>query len=320
MQQREVMSQLIEQDNIAQQDLETALFVSQVYPPAKAWQGFISKLLLCFGALAIACGVVFFVAANWQDMSRLIKFVLLQLLVVAAVVVYLRIETHTLLSQISLTSAFILLGALMAYFGQTYQTGADPWQLFFNWALLGLPWVIISRFSPLWMMFLALLNISLVFYHDALGAILPFGINKDESLLWCLLILNNMSLVLWELCRTQYSWLNQSWVGRLLAIATVYSASALAILAIFSTNTSWFGGFVWLLLMAVAYVVYRRVRPDLFMLALCCLSGIVIIVAWCANILGSSGDGNMFIVLFLLTIGLTSAAAVWLKKLTKELQ
>jgi len=224
------------------------------------------------------------------------------------------------MSQISLTSAFILLGALMAYFGQTYQTGADPWQLFFNWALLGLPWVLISRFSPLWMMFLALLNLSLVLYHDALGAILPFGIDQDESLLWCLLSLNCTSLIVWELCRVKYVWLNQSWAGRLLAIGTVFSANALALTSIFSYNTSWLGAVVWLLLMAVAYVVYRRVQPDLFMLALCCLSGIVIIVAWCANILGTSSHGYLFIVLFFLTIGLTSAAAVWLKKLTKELQ
>ena len=320
MQQREVMSQLIEQDHIAQQDIETAMFVSQVYPPAPNWYGFLSKLLLCFGALAIACGVIFFVAANWQDMSRWGKFVLLQLLIVVAIALYLHVKTHTLLSQITLTTAFILLGALMAYFGQTYQTGADPWQLFFNWALLGLPWVIISRFSPLWMMFLALLNLSIFLYHDAIGTILPLGISKDESLLWCLLILNNMSLVVWELCRTKHSWLNQSWVGRLLAIAAVYSVSALAMLAIFSSHSSWFGGAIWLLLMAVAYVVYRRVRPDLFMLALCCLSGIVITVAWCVNTFNLTGDADTFILLFLVTIGLTSGAAVWLKKLMKEFQ
>ncbi|KXI30068.1 DUF2157 domain-containing protein [Paraglaciecola hydrolytica] len=320
MQQREVMSQLIEQDHIAQQDIETAMFVSQVYPPAPNWYGFLSKLLLCFGALAIACGVIFFVAANWQDMSRLIKFVLLQLLVVAPIIIYLRSKTHTLLSQISLTSAFILLGALMAYFGQTYQTGADPWQLFFNWALLGLPWVIISRFSPLWMMFLALLNLSLVLYHDALGTLLPFGINRDESLFWCLLSLNYLSLIMWELCRVNYAWLNQSWAGRLLAIATIFCANALALMAIFSYNTSWLGGAVWVFLMVMTYVVYRKIRPDLFMLALGCLSGVVIVVGWSANILKHIDDGNMFILLFLLTIGLTSAAAVWLKKLMKEFQ
>ena len=35
--------------------------------------------------------------------------------------------------------AMLGMGALFAYFGQTYQTGADPWQLFALWAALSLP-------------------------------------------------------------------------------------------------------------------------------------------------------------------------------------
>ncbi len=40
----------------------------------------------------------------------------------------------------ALLLATLLLGVFLALFGQTYQTGADPWQLFANWALLILPW------------------------------------------------------------------------------------------------------------------------------------------------------------------------------------
>lgn len=320
MQQRQVMSQLVEHQHIAPQDIDQALFVSQVYPPPSVWHGFITKLLLWFGSLAMACAVVFFVAANWQEMGRLSKFVLLQFLVVAAVVVYLRVAKNSLFSQVALTAAFILLGALMAYFGQTYQTGADPWQLFFNWALLGLPWVVIARFAPLWLLLLTLLNLSVYLYHDALGAIIPFGLARDESLFWCLLILNNASLALWEWCRVKHPWLNQQWVGRLLAIATIYNASGLALIAIFSSGASWLGAIAWLLLMAAAYVIYRQRQPNLFILALCCLSTIVVVVAWFANLINHIDDAGMYILLFFLTIGLTTGAAVWLKKLMKEFQ
>ena len=48
-----------------------------------------------------------------------------------------------------LTIAVLSVGALMALFGQTYQTGADPWQLFFNWAVVIIPFVLISRFTPI---------------------------------------------------------------------------------------------------------------------------------------------------------------------------
>jgi uncharacterized membrane protein len=41
-------------------------------------------------------------------------------------------------------------GALFAYFGQTYQTGADPWQLFALWALLTLALCLGLRSDVLW--------------------------------------------------------------------------------------------------------------------------------------------------------------------------
>jgi uncharacterized membrane protein len=41
-------------------------------------------------------------------------------------------------------------GALFAYFGQTYQTGADPWQLFALWAVLALPLCWALRHELLW--------------------------------------------------------------------------------------------------------------------------------------------------------------------------
>ena len=42
------------------------------------------------------------------------------------------------------------IGALFAYFGQTYQTGADPWQLFALWAVLALPLCLGARSDVLW--------------------------------------------------------------------------------------------------------------------------------------------------------------------------
>ena len=43
--------------------------------------------------------------------------------------------------------AFIATGALLALFGQTYQTGADVYELFLTWALLGLPLVVAAQWS-----------------------------------------------------------------------------------------------------------------------------------------------------------------------------
>lgn len=46
--------------------------------------------------------------------------------------------------------AFLTLGGVLAYFGQTYQTGADAWNLFALWAALSLPLVAAISSDLLW--------------------------------------------------------------------------------------------------------------------------------------------------------------------------
>ena len=48
--------------------------------------------------------------------------------------------------------AAVAVGALLAVFGQTYQTGADPFELFLTWALLIVPWTLAARFEPLYLL------------------------------------------------------------------------------------------------------------------------------------------------------------------------
>ena len=62
--------------------------------------------------------------------------------------------------------ASIITGSLLALFGQIYQTGADTWQLFFAWAILITPWVVIARFPALWLLWLGLINAFLLLYLD----------------------------------------------------------------------------------------------------------------------------------------------------------
>src|SRR5699024_2163378 len=71
-----------------------------------------------------------------------------------------------LIRQLLLLIASIITGSLLALFGQVYQTGADTWQLFFGWALLITPWVLIARFPALWLLWLGLINACLVLYLD----------------------------------------------------------------------------------------------------------------------------------------------------------
>jgi uncharacterized membrane protein len=92
-------------------------------------------------------GVVMWIAANWASMGRVGHFALLQgLVLVMGVGAALKPAARGPLGLLALLG----IGALFAYFGQTYQTGADPWQLFALWAVLALPLCWGARSDVLW--------------------------------------------------------------------------------------------------------------------------------------------------------------------------
>jgi uncharacterized membrane protein len=100
--------------------------------------------------LAAALGgfaVILWIAANWQDLGRVLRFGLLQALLLALCA---GAAWRPALRAPLALGAFFCIGGLFAYFGQTYQTGADPWQLFAVWALLGVPLAFGARSDVVW--------------------------------------------------------------------------------------------------------------------------------------------------------------------------
>ncbi len=92
-------------------------------------------------------GVILWVAANWADWGRPARFGVLQAFVALSLVgAWALAAARVPLALLG----FLGIGGLLAYFGQTYQTGADPWQLFALWAALGLPLCVATRHDTLW--------------------------------------------------------------------------------------------------------------------------------------------------------------------------
>jgi uncharacterized membrane protein len=103
--------------------------------------------LAILAAVLCGLGLIFWVAANWEKFGRFGRFALLQGAFLAACLGALyRPAARTPLALL----AFLAIGGLFAYFGQTYQTGADTWQLFALWAALGLPLCLAVRNDLLW--------------------------------------------------------------------------------------------------------------------------------------------------------------------------
>src|SRR5690606_12296379 len=130
------------------------------------------KALLIIGAVALVLSLVFFIAYNWQNIGKMGKFALVEGALVITIALYVALsfrqlrQRFQLIRQLLLLIASIITGSLLALFGQVYQTGADTWQLFFGWALLITPWVVIARFPTLWLLWLGLINACLLLYLD----------------------------------------------------------------------------------------------------------------------------------------------------------
>lgn len=99
------------------------------------------------GAALLGMGLIFWVAANWEDLGRMGRFALLQGVLAAACMGAFAVPKARVPL---LLLALLAIGGLFAYFGQTYQTGADPWQLFALWAVLALPLCLVARSDVLW--------------------------------------------------------------------------------------------------------------------------------------------------------------------------
>lgn len=317
---RQQLVELIEQGAVAAEHTGPALSASRVAPTAQDWQRFIAHCLLWIGAAAVALSVIFFIAYNWSGMGRLFKIGLVEALLIAAVAGYCFCPRHQLPGQFCLLMATLLLGALLALFGQTYQTGADPWQLFFNWALLMLPWALLSRFAVLWLLWLALLNLSLILYYQTFGGVFGLLFISQAPLLWLAFAFNTLALFVWEFLSGRYAWLAARWCVRLIAVASGTALTLLCLHAIFDASPNAMPAIAWLVWSGALYYLYRTVWPDLFILAGLCLTGIVIITSFVANYLLDDLAAAGFLLLAILVIGLGTGAALWLKQLNEEWQ
>jgi uncharacterized membrane protein len=105
------------------------------------------RLTALVAAALVGLGIILWIAANWDTLGRSGRFALLQgVVVVMCAGAAARPAARPPLTLLAL----LAIGGLFAYFGQTYQTGADAWQLFALWAALALPLAAAARSDLLW--------------------------------------------------------------------------------------------------------------------------------------------------------------------------
>jgi uncharacterized membrane protein len=248
--------------------VQQALTLAAASPASRDWIQFLTGALLLLGAGLLLSGIVCFFAFNWADLGRFAKFAVLQ----AAVAICAGLgwwKLSNLSGRVALFAAAVLVGPLLGVYGQTYQTGADPWGLFFFWALLILPWVVVAHFTALWILTIALLDTALVLYWFQRPQI-EIG---EEG--WLMLFvwgaaIHMAAVIAWELQRRRATpWLDEEWAPRLLVSTAFLALLAPAIALVLDLNLigeTWGAGFVIWIAAAAVFAYYTRVREDLFML------------------------------------------------------
>jgi uncharacterized membrane protein len=295
-----------------------------IFPERKEWLQFITNLLVWIGGLAIAFAAMFFIAYNWDGLGRFAKFGMVETLLIAAILTYWKLDKEKITAKVTLLMATIFLGVLLALYGQTYQTGADPWQLFFIWSLLMSPWAIVGRFSAIWILWISLLNLSIVLYYTVFPGAVFFIVGSGEtSMLWALFFFNTFALAIWELLSNRWQWLAERWTPRLLAIGSGVTITWLVVYVIFDDrHHAGLTALVWATWLAAFYFIYRKVRQDLFMLAGISLSAIIVVICFMVKNMLELGNFNagIFFVIALMIIGMGTGTAIWLRKVHQEFQ
>ncbi|MBH0311834.1 GDYXXLXY domain-containing protein [Alcaligenes faecalis] len=224
---------------------------------------FLTKLAWGLAVLLLASGLVTWIAANWENWGHVAKFALAQgaVLVSAGLALLFRRRSggwgHDLGVPAALTGlAAVATGGLLALIGQTYQTGADPWQLFALWTVLIIPWVFTVRSVFLSVLWLVLINTALYLWIDV-ARLGWFGRSYTTQTLLALAVNALLLLAAETIWRARHD----PWriVPRVAAIAVGFFIGAQVMEGNFLLG---------LVLFLVLYGIYHYRRPDLLIMSL----------------------------------------------------
>jgi uncharacterized membrane protein len=262
-----------------------------VYADKSSWLAFLRLLFLGIGVSFTVAGIIFFFAYNWADLNKFVKLGLMEGLVLLVSLGALFFKTNPLIKKILLTAAAVLIGASLAVFGQVYQTGANAYDFFLAWVLFITLWVVISRFAPFWIIYIALINTTLFLYADQVA--------QDWSELFVVnfLFVINLLFLIGFLLISKFKPDRgfPVWSTHLLALAITVIGTIGVSMGIFEDSEPLF----WVLfaMVGISYglgVWYGLKTHNTFYLAIICFSVILIICALLLRV--SEGAGMLFII------------------------
>jgi len=292
-------------------------------PTPAQWRAFAIRLLQAAGLGSLGAGLVFFVAANWQAWGLAGRFGLLEagLLLCAAAALWQPPPART--GQSALLLATLFTGALLALFGQSYQTGADLYELFFAWALLALPFALAALSGAVWAAWWGVLDVGLALLCGTLSLDHFFwrfldGWSRDRAALLMLPCLVNLlgAGAFHALARTRLAPAAPPWLARLLLVAGLGYGTAASL-----PGTTDHGAAVLALYAALSAAIAAATwsaRRDVFPLTALAGSWIVISTAWLGSLMRLDDIGTVFVVAVWLVFSSTASAMLLMRRLRQS--
>jgi uncharacterized membrane protein len=295
-------------------------------PPVSAWREALSLGLALLGGALIGAAIIYAVAFNWQAMGREVRLMLPIVLTAGLALGGRALGFDRLGGLVCLSLACLTAGAALLVHGQTYQTGADAWQLFASWAVLITPWVVLSRFAPLVVAWILLLNLAFgtfwetqfIFFgprvREVVGAVMIGGANAGL-------------LALWEHSGERHLRAGAGRFGpRTLMLLSASPLTGAACWSVLETRS--FGVLATLSIgalgaaVAVAHAYYRPGRrPDLFALTVAVFAVVSVLITGGSRVIFDVIDlgegGILFVSAYVLA--LVAWAASWLRTQHREI-
>ena len=288
-----------------------------------SWQRYLNLLFLLLTVGFLTSGVVTLIAANLDYFSDLAKIYGLQTLLVVTLVLglycfiresrrqakeKLKWKTYSIFFVVS-----VLIGGLFALVGQTYQTGADLWQLFAVWTLCQLPFLLLFPNVASALLFATTTNVTFYLFNEQ---------NSYNSMGYAVLI-NTGFLVVSELFSKTFH--DQHWriLPKVFLVLTFASLFGLTVI-----YDVYFHAYVWgelgrsslsSLQIAIpslgAFYIYQKYRFDFINLIISVVAFLGAYCFWGSEFIQAFEDG---LVLGLIGFIFTVMAINWLVKLYKR--
>ncbi len=226
---------------------------------------FFSHLFTLLGAIFLASGVMFFIAYNWEVLGKFFKFGIVEFAILGSFVLayFLKEESFGFKSAIVVGS--FLIGVLLALFGQVYQTGAQPYELFVTWVLLVLPIALLAKFSAIWLFEIVLINF-IIFLYD-FNYIMSYSESRYAKI-DTLFIVNFVILIAWSLLSNHISFLNKKYAIRFIATLATFWGTVAVIQFMIDRHSSAIGLLAYIIFMFYMFYRYRVKELDIYILSI----------------------------------------------------